>query len=281
MTFRFYPSAGSTTVLGSFTTDVTPAAGKFAVDIGPLPDAVFAADDLWLLVEVNGASLGGRQRVLPAARAARADTAGELTVTGTAVVVGNTESNDLEIGDMGHAGWAGVAHTNAADSDSYALLQNTSGSETIVNAAPGGVVRIRTDNTDRVTVDSTGKLDVKGNASVAGDVSVGDDLDVAGDTLLGYVHRSCDYPSGAQHGDCSCGGGERILSGGTYVDPPLVLGATYTTYVLRENRPLDESTWRVACIQQTVTQIGTTSIHSVPAVVNCGPINIICARVGN
>lgn len=63
MTFRFYASETSTEELGTYTTDVTPAGGAFALKIGPLPNAVFEADELWLAIEVDDVALGGRQRV--------------------------------------------------------------------------------------------------------------------------------------------------------------------------------------------------------------------------
>lgn len=275
MTFRFYSTVDSAAELGSFTSDVTPASGSFAVEIGPLPDAVFATEELWLTVEVDGALLGGRQRVIAAPRAARADTAGELTVTGTAVVVGNTASGDFEIGQMGHSGWAGAAHANAVGPNSYALLQNGDGSETLVNAASGGQVKIRTGNVDRVTVNSSGDLSVSGSATVGGNV------DVQGQTLLGYAYRSCDYPDGAQHGDCSCQANERVLSGGTHTSAPHNDGFNYSSYSVRESRPIDERTWRVACVREFHAGIGFNHTHAAPAAIDCGAIDIICARVGN
>lgn len=284
MTFRFYASEASSTELGSFTASVTPVDGAFAVNLGPLPDAVFAANDLWLAIDVDGAALGGRQRVIPSARAARADTASELTVTGTAVVVGNTASNDLEIGHMGHAGWAGVAHTDAAGPNSYALMQNASGSETLLNAAPNGQVKIRTGNTDRVTVSSNGNLNVTGGATVNGS------LDVNGQTLLGYVRRQCDFPDGAEHADCQCAANERVISGGTYVEPVQNQPGHLEGFIhhrkgfwVRESRPLDDFTWRVACMEiQYLSTEGESNVFDLEVRrSDCGPIDIICARVGN
>src|SRR5690606_23227491 len=107
------------------------------------------------------------------------------------------------------------------------------------------------------------------------------DLDVGGQTLLGYVRRTCDYPVGQQHGDCSCADNERVISGGTYVTTPYdVRGFNQFVLSVRESRPFDEDTWRVACVQTLMSGIGFQHTHA-NTVVDCGEINIISARVGN
>lgn len=259
MTFHFYASVDATTELDSFTTTVTPRAGDFALDLGPLDDAVFASDELYIAITVNGALLSERRKVVATPRAARADTSGNLTVTGTAFVVGNTVSNRAEIGDMGHGPtFAGLAHESVATSSSYGFLQQNDGT-TFVNTSPTGSIRLRANNVDKVVMDQDGNLDISGQARV------------------GYRHKTCAYPDGADFGDCTCDlPGERVVSGGTYTLGATNVGGVNTAYAIRENRPLNETTWRAACIGIVSVGFTTSSVRT-----NCEEINIICARVGD
>lgn len=151
------------------------------------------------------------------------------------------------------------------------MQQQASGNTTRINA--GQRVDLYIGNTERLAVTSAGAT-VTGNATVTGT------LDVNGSVLLGYRIHTCDYPNGEQHGDCSCGPGERVISGGTDVSPPSP-GTNLIThgYFLRESKPLNETTWRVACVRHTVVGQGDT-VHLIDPW-NCSPITIICARVGN
>ena len=54
---------------------------------------------------------------------------------------------------------------------------------------------------------------------------------------------SCGPSSGNVH-DCSCDAGGKLLSGGTWVD------AGSQRISIRESRPLNTTTWRVACVRQ-------------------------------
>ncbi len=263
LTFRFYPSLASTTELDSFAATVTPADGTFSVEIGPLADAVFAADELFVAIEVDGLLLEGRQRVIAAPRAARADVAKDLTVTGTAVITGNTVSNDLEIGDMDYDGWAGLAHTNQAGIGHYALMQKSDGSQTLVNAAPGGSVHLRVGNADRVVVDKDGNLDV------------------GGQTELGYTRKTCPFPEGATTADCSCAAGQRILSGGTTGAGAVTVGPLTQAVIPWISVPVDDDTWRVGCLRTGFIYAGGFNYTHTLTRNDCGDIEIICARVAN
>lgn len=62
MTFSFYASDSGGTALATVALpDVQVSAGAFAVEIGPVPDAVFDSPSLYLAVEVEGVPLPGRQ----------------------------------------------------------------------------------------------------------------------------------------------------------------------------------------------------------------------------
>ena len=80
---------------------------------------------------------------------------------------------------------------------------------------------------------------------------------------VGYIQRTC-VPTGVL-GDCSCAAGEVIISGGGYID----VGAGRA---IRENRPLNSTTWRTTCVQIN----GPNSSIDI----NCAEVDIVCAKLG-
>jgi len=101
--------------------------------------------------------------------------AGNLRVTGTAAI------NNVFLGDVGHGSvWAGFSHTSQVSQSSYALLQNSAGTYTLINKKAGdGYIGFRVDNNDRMVINNNGnvgigtitpseKLEVSGNLKVTG-----------------------------------------------------------------------------------------------------------------
>lgn len=86
---------------------------------------------------------------------------------------------------------------------------------------------------------------------------VGGNITATGAFMAGARIANCDYPTGAVFGDCSCGAGESVLSGGTVISNGAV----------RESRPIGTNTWRVACETHTGNRL------------DCGEIRVVCARL--
>lgn len=63
MTFSFFAAATGGTALDASVHDVLVSGGAFAVDIGPLDEAVFTSTGLYLEISVEGAVLGERQAI--------------------------------------------------------------------------------------------------------------------------------------------------------------------------------------------------------------------------
>ncbi|MCP4502135.1 MAG: hypothetical protein GY822_19430 [Deltaproteobacteria bacterium] len=63
ITFTFYDAETAGTELDVCTHVVDVDAGKFAVNIGPVPDAAFASANLYVAVAVEGNLLAGRQKI--------------------------------------------------------------------------------------------------------------------------------------------------------------------------------------------------------------------------
>lgn len=93
--------------------------------------------------------------------------------------------------------------------------------------------------------------------------TVSGNLTVNGRLNVGLRRKSCAYPNGGEHGDCACSSNEVVLGGGSYGAVPGGIDRTS----LRESRPLNARTWRVAC----------TNEHGRRA--NCAAIDILCARM--
>ncbi len=162
MVFRFYnaPSGGSELDSATLTVDVRD--GHFGVDIGPVSEATFKAPSLYLDVTVDGAALGSRQalRAVPYAMQGQ---------------VGDTfVAQNAAIGEMGHGGnWAGFRHDAVVDpTSSYALLQDSTGGETLLNAGGSDpAIGLRLNNVEKVRVDADG-------------------LSIGGTTFNGFTHSA-------------------------------------------------------------------------------------------
>ena len=76
-------------------------------------------------------------------------------------VSGNAAIGPAFVGDAGHgSAWASFSHAGAIGEGSYALLQHKDGKETLLNAAPGGNIRLRINNADRVLVNNAGQVGI-------------------------------------------------------------------------------------------------------------------------
>jgi hypothetical protein len=74
---------------------------------------------------------------------------GGLTVAGNAII--GDSGRTLKIGNMGHGNWAGVAHSNRANTTDYALLQESGGS-TILNCKSDQILHFRQGNSDKMMI---------------------------------------------------------------------------------------------------------------------------------
>lgn len=105
MVFRFYASDTAPTPLQVISVPaVAVRAGRFAVEIGPISDAVFDAPTLYLGVEVNGVPLEGRTRIRGVPYAIRGEVIGDfrtdtLLVDGDASVGGDLDVGSLQVND--------------------------------------------------------------------------------------------------------------------------------------------------------------------------------------
>ncbi|TRT52891.1 MAG: hypothetical protein EWV85_14825 [Microcystis aeruginosa Ma_QC_C_20070703_M131] len=82
----------------------------------------------------------------------------KLQVTG-----GNAAINNVFLGDVGHGdNWAGFSHINSIGQNSYAFLQNISGTFTLINKKPGvdGYIGFRVDNQDKMVILDNGNVGI-------------------------------------------------------------------------------------------------------------------------
>jgi hypothetical protein len=83
-----------------------------------------------------------------------------LDVVGAAVFSGNATAGNAFMGDVGHPNWAGFSHRQSATAAGYALLQNSSGLNTYINAksGAGAGIEFRFDNAPKMSLDPNGGL---------------------------------------------------------------------------------------------------------------------------
>ncbi len=73
----------------------------------------------------------------------------KLEVNGNAVI--GESGEELKIGNIGHSGWAGVAHKDRANGNDYALIQHGNGT-TIINSQSGRNLHFRQGNADKMII---------------------------------------------------------------------------------------------------------------------------------
>ena len=75
-------------------------------------------------------------------------------------VAGNTVTNNVFIGDVGHgATWAAISHRDAIGVTAYSLLTSADGKNTFLNKkAGGGTIELRVDNITKLAMDDGGTL---------------------------------------------------------------------------------------------------------------------------
>ncbi len=79
-TFRIYGNATGGSVLWEYTYSVPTKNGLFNALLGPIDASVFDGSDRWMEVEVDGETIGSRQRIVSVAYAIRATSAGDIDV---------------------------------------------------------------------------------------------------------------------------------------------------------------------------------------------------------
>ena len=89
---------------------------------------------------------------------------GELFVENDVDVSGNLEVQDdasingITIGNVySGSGWYGIRNSSLTGNTDFALLQHTSG-DTVLNASSGKTINFRIDNSDKVTINSNGRI---------------------------------------------------------------------------------------------------------------------------
>ncbi len=100
----------------------------------------------------------------------------KLHVEGDAVL--GSSGQALRMGHVGHSGFAGIAHEDCADRNSYALIQRSSGT-TLLNTASGQNLHLRQGNSDRVVIGTNGNVGI-GTASPAAKLDVHGDIHIDG-----------------------------------------------------------------------------------------------------
>ncbi len=81
----------------------------------------------------------------------------KLDVAGNAVIGEGGE--EMFIGNVGHANWAGIAHEDCANTNDFALLQKTTG-ETILNCKSGTPIQFKQGNSEIMRIHSNGYLGI-------------------------------------------------------------------------------------------------------------------------
>ncbi|WP_428267782.1 hypothetical protein [Haliangium sp.] len=94
------------------------------------------------------------------------------------------------------------------------------------------------DNAADIAGLQSGKFD-KSGGTVTGNMAVNGRLNV------GVRLKQCTYTPGSAHSDCSCDSNEVVISGGAYGSNQIY----HDQHSLRESRPMDTRTWRVACLR--------------------------------
>jgi len=86
----------------------------------------------------------------------------KLEVSGKLKVTNNAAINNVFLGDVGHGSvWAGFSHTSQVSQSSYALLQNNTGTYTLINKKAGdGYIGFRVDNNDRMVINNNGNVGI-------------------------------------------------------------------------------------------------------------------------
>lgn len=93
-------------------------------------------------------------------------------------VNGNALVHNLKIGNVGHGNnWPGIAHSDAATTTKYALVQNSAG-QTILNASTGQDLKFRHNNITQMVLNSDGNLGIGVNSPTIAK------LDVNGNTII-------------------------------------------------------------------------------------------------
>jgi len=105
----------------------------------------------------------------------------KLDVRGKAYISDNATINNAFIGDVGHgSNWTGFSHKDSATRSGYALLQDRSGQNTIINKKSGaGYIEFRVNNITKMVMGNNGnvgigimnplqKLDVNGQVRIRG-----------------------------------------------------------------------------------------------------------------
>lgn len=147
---------------------VTASAGRFALTIGPVPEACVRGEDVFIEVGIDDGSgpvtLPQRTRITPALSAHTSGAGGDFDVDSNLTVVGDASvggrvaatavsAGDAEIGTLG--GVATLAASSRFDANAFALQQTPAG-RTTLNAATGQDVSLGINGTSRVEVRDDG-----------------------------------------------------------------------------------------------------------------------------
>jgi hypothetical protein len=102
----------------------------------------------------------------------------KLDVNGNAVIGDSGE--EMFIGNVGHSGWAGIAHEDRANTTDYALIHNSNG-HTLLNAKSNQNLEFRKGNGTVGYFNTSNHLVITNSCGI-GNVNPGYKLDVNGDT---------------------------------------------------------------------------------------------------
>ena len=131
---------------------------------------------------------------------------GGFNVKGNAIIGESGET--LKIGNVGHSGWAGIAHMSRANGSDYALIQHSNGT-TLLNSKAGQLLHFRQGNSDKMvikngnvgigTADPQAKLDVRGGTNIHGEINIYENTNRA--RLKTYLNGLQLYLDKSSHGN--------------------------------------------------------------------------------
>jgi hypothetical protein len=195
LTFNVWDQQTGGTMCHTETQQVTPAAGSFAVTIGPLPSGCLIDNDVWLeLEDPSNNVMGARQRVMPSVSSATSGR-GDFDVTGTLDVGGLVSANGgLDVYNGIDIRDGALVRASAAQKDLDVNGHTETDSLDVVNNAVIG-----SDGSGNLTVNgtfTTNTLDVT-------QMNVQSDLSITGDiTATGTVQWSCPAGTNRVGGKC-------------------------------------------------------------------------------